>query len=153
MKFRLFGLVAVFIFISLLVGCMNKSPYVTIVSEQGSRNIQVEVASTDEEKRVGLMGQKELPEHSGMLFIYDEDPRPVMWMKHMLMSIDIVFIGEDRKISHIERSVPPCEPEDDGQCARYSSSSPSFWILELPAGYTMRHGIKQGDEVVIPSGI
>lgn len=153
MKFRFIGFAAVFIFMLLLAGCGNGSLYLTIVSEQGSRDIQVEVAKTDEERRVGLMGREELPDHTGVLFVYGEASKPVMWMKNMLIPIDIVFIGGDGEINHIERSVPPCESEGDGQCDRYSSASPSSWVLELPAGYTMRNGIKRGDKVLLPSGV
>ena len=59
------------------------------------------------------------------------------------------FIYQDH-IVKIFQDVPPCHSEDTSQCPTYPGSGPGIKVsevIELPAGYTKRHGIKEGDKV------
>lgn len=147
----IFGFLALIIY---FVGFRADSNVLLIYThDQGVHKIEVEIARTDEEKRKGLMGRSELPDGMGMLFLYEKDSNPVMWMKDMLIPIDIVFIGDDLKINYIEMSAEPCIGKIDRQCNRYGSAIPSTYVLELPAGFSERHGIDWGDQVTLPSGL
>jgi len=150
MNFRFTGITVSFLFVFFLAGCQGNDHLLTIVTEEGDREIYIEVARTDKEKRIGLMGWENLSDGAGMLFVYDVNQRPVMWMKNMLIPLDIVYIGEDLKINHIERDAQPCVGVDANKCMRYKSSYPSTFVLELPAGYSMKHGIISGDEILLP---
>jgi len=122
-----------------------------ILTESGDQVIEVEIASTPEEKIQGLMFREKIGENQGMLFVYEEASSPIIWMKNMLISLDILFIGEDLSINHIERMVPPCDQEDDSLCDRYSSKKSVNYFLELPAGTADAIGIEVGDSVTLPS--
>lgn len=148
MKFRF----SVFIIPVLLVAAAAvflKSPeeHLVIHTASGEFEVSIEIAQTAEEKRLGLMGRTSLPEDSGMIFVYEESSLPTMWMKNMLIPLDILFIGEDGIIHHVEEAVPPCEAESDDECPRYFSGKPSKWVLELPSGTATREGIEVGDRV------
>lgn len=121
-------------------------------SEGAIHRVLIEVMRTDEEKRLGLMNRESLKEGRGMLFVYEAETSPIMWMRNMKFPIDIVFIGKNLRINHIEQNAQPCEVADDSQCARYRSSELSLFVLELPAGYTARHQISSGDKIRLPSG-
>lgn len=132
----------------ILAGCHAPSDaQVTIYSVQGPVHIQLEVARTDQEKTQGLMGRPSLAEGKGMIFLYTPKARPIMWMKNMLISLDMIFIGSDGTINHVAQNVAPCRFADDSKCPRYQSDKESAYVLELPAGYTRKAGVAAGDAV------
>lgn len=144
MKSR-FAELLIFIVLSLCVtGCEPANQRVII---NGRVEARVEVAKSEDEKHEGLMGRTELADGTGMLFIYGAEVNPTMWMKNMLIPLDMVFIGEDLKINHIEENVNPCNLTDDKGCARYQSPVASSLVLELPAGYAKSNSIVVGDSV------
>ncbi len=113
-------------------------------TEQGPRNFTVELATTEQERRIGLMYRRSLAEDAGMLFLYDT-PRPVsMWMKNTFIPLDMVFIDADGKVHRIEKRTEPFseEPVYSGGAIR--------GILELKGGTADSIGLKPGDKVVIP---
>ena len=154
MNRRYFILVGFLVFVICLVGFRGNVSFLKIHTHgQGAHKIQVELAITDAEKHLGLMGRKELPDGTGMLFVYEENSNPIMWMKEMHIPLDIVFIGEDKMINYIEKSVEPCNARFDRQCNHYGSAIPSKYVLELPAGFTSKNGIDWRDNIVMPLGI
>lgn len=132
----------------ILSGCrLAEGPRVTILADQGSVDIQVEVVSSEAEKDQGLMGRDFLADGKGMLFVFGPEERPVMWMKNMLIPLDLVFISKDLTINHIIPQIRPCKSSNDSDCLRYGSKTASAFVLELPAGYTQKKGINRGDQV------
>lgn len=123
----------------------------TIHTGDGGRvAVKVELAQSPEEKIMGLMFRQELGHGRGMLFVY-ESPQPLtFWMKNMQISLDILFIGEDLSINHIESDVPPCHAQDDTDCPQYGSDKPTLYVLEVPAGMVAAEGIELGDRVSLP---
>lgn len=109
-------------------------------------SISIEIADSPEEQALGLMWRDNLSENKGMLFVYEEEDRPNFWMKNMNISLDILFIGSDLKIKHIEHDVPPCKTEE---CERYSPPIPIQYVLELQSGYTEKYRVEIGDEVLL----
>ena len=52
-----------------------------IVNDSGDRlSFDIYLAKTDEQRRRGLMFVRNMPERTGMLFIYDEEDIHSMWM-------------------------------------------------------------------------
>lgn len=47
----------------------------TINIKVGSKQYNVDIAQTEEEKEIGLMGVETLPEDRGMLFDYSDAPK------------------------------------------------------------------------------
>lgn len=138
------GIVAVTVFYFFSPNPMRE---IEIRTADNSYHLLVEVADSPGEQTQGLMGRKELPDEEGMLFVYEEDTVPNFWMKNMEIPLDMVFIGADGVIRHIEANVPPCITTDDN-CIRYSSKEPVRSVLELAAGFTERYGVKAGDRII-----
>jgi hypothetical protein len=101
-----------------------------------------EIAADDETRRFGLMLRKSLPEKTGMLFIFDKPDIYPFWMRNTLISLDIIFIDENRKIINI-CTMPP---ETDEQCR---SDRPALYVLELEAGSANRYHLEPGQPVEI----
>ncbi len=153
MNRRFFAIVGFLALVIYFVGIQANIRFLRIMSDQGILKINVEVVKTPEGKQLGLMGREDLPNGTGMLFVYDEEgSNPVMWMKNMLIPIDMVFIGRDLKINHIAKNVMPCIADLDRHCERHGSAVPSNFVLEVPAGFTTQYGIEYGNGVIMPSG-
>lgn len=66
----------------------------TLVSKTGER-IDVRIVDTYRTRELGLSFFKELPEHEGMLFLFDHPARNDFWMKDMQFPLDIVWLRKE----------------------------------------------------------
>lgn len=105
--------------------------------------IEVEIPTTCEEREMGLMNRTSLPENSGMIFVFDEEGIHKIWMKNMLISLDLIWLNDKGIIVHIDKNVAPC----DGYCIPFGPESFSKCVIELNGLYTDRHNINVGDSV------
>ncbi len=110
-------------------------------------DIQVEVASTKQEREIGLMNRKKLPNKTGMLFVFDKSELVHFWMKNTLIPLDMIFIDENYKIEYIVQNVQPCFKTNSNLCERISSVSKIRYVVELPAGSTQKYNIQIKDTV------
>jgi len=105
----------------------------------------VDVADTPELQSRGLGGRKRLGPNEGMLFVYAGKARRGFWMKAMVISIDIIWLDNDR-IIHIEHRVPPPRPGTPlGALPTYAAPGPANGVLEIAAGRAAELGLRVGD--------
>ncbi|HVV52949.1 MAG TPA: DUF192 domain-containing protein [Polyangia bacterium] len=111
--------------------------------DTGGRKVvfRVEVAVTPEEHARGLMYRSELATDAGMIFVFDEPSVQRFWMKNTLIPLDMIFIGQDRKIVGIVEDAAP-ETESERMVG-----APSQYVLEIGGGLSARLGIKRGEPV------
>ncbi len=145
---------AVLFFVSLMLlgsaltvaGCNSGEPSgaagpldrLTLVTESGRHPISLEIADTEEKKRVGLMFRTELKDGHGMLFPYERSQEISMWMRNTYISLDMVFIGADGTVVRVARNTEPMSE------AIISSDRPALGVLELKAGAADHYKIKAG---------
>ena len=136
-----------FLVILLLAGCSKEQPPkpttpLIIKATNGDVRFMVEVASTPEDLKTGLMNRANLGFNSGMIFnIYPVRPT-AMWMKDTKIPLDMLFVGPDTSIIMIKENAAPMS-EDHIIC-----KEPVRAVIEINAGQIKRHGIKVGDKVV-----
>lgn len=113
----------------------------TLLGEGGKAiTLAVEIADTDRSRVQGLMHRKNIPEGTGMLFVFDHDQILTFWMKNTLVPLSIAYISSEGKIIDIFDMEP--------QSLKSVASSRSVrYALEVPQGYFTRMGIKEGDRV------
>ncbi len=105
--------------------------------------VKADLAITPEETEKGLMFRTELPEGSGMLFIFEQDAPRYFWMKNTLIDLDIIFITSDKKVFSYEERVPHSYVyTPDNQVA--VAAGFGQYVLELPAGSIKKHKIEEG---------
>jgi hypothetical protein len=105
---------------------------------------QVEVAATPAQRSRGLMFRDHLAADRGMLFDF-ERPQPVtMWMRNTLISLDMLFVRDDGRISRIVAETEPLSDRTIG------SGEPVRAVLELRGGRAAELGIRPGDRLVHP---
>ena len=101
--------------------------------------VTVEIPETQEEMRSGLMDRVNIPEGNGMLFIFGKTAHK-LWMKNMLIPIDVIWLDSKGIIVQIDKNVMPC----DEYCEPFGHEYAEF-ALELTGGYADRHNINVGD--------
>jgi len=106
-----------------------------------NKTITVEVANTFSKRTKGLMFRESLPENEGMLFVFDKEDNYSFWMLNVKIPLDMIWIDENKKITHIENNVQPCENECPKLIGR------GVYVLEVNANYTAKNGVKVDDEV------
>jgi uncharacterized membrane protein (UPF0127 family) len=115
-----------------------------IATKSGVRVFSVEMATTEEEKRTGLMYRKELADGVGMLFDFSPAQEVSMWMKNTYVPLDMIFIRSDGRILRIAENTEPLSTRI------ISSRGPARAVLEVVAGTARKYGIAPGDRVAFP---
>jgi uncharacterized protein len=144
-------LALILVFVLALAGCGGggegesdaAGPTVVIETDDGEKEIAVEIADTDDERAVGLMGRTSLPADAGMLFVYPGPTEGAYWMKDTLIPLSIAFYDVDGTILRILDMEPcrrdPCPVYDPG--VRYGGA------LEVNQGAFERWGVREGDHL------
>lgn len=112
----------------------------TISSSKDLHRFTVEIASTEEQERRGLMFRTSLARERGMLFLYDSPRHVAYWMKNTYIPLDMIFIRNDQTIARIETA----EPRSD---VPVRSGEPVTAVLEIRGGLASELGIRHGDRV------
>ncbi len=110
----------------------------------GDHSFNIEVMVTNEERALGLMFRRSLPENDGMLFLYDPPQPAMMWMKNTIIPLDMVFISSDARVHRIEQNAEPFST------TLIPSDGDIVGVLELNAGEASKIGLKRGDKVIYP---
>lgn len=68
----------------------------------GIYRIQAELADTPTARELGLMNRSNLPNNSGMLFVFEQKAGHCFWMNNTKIPLSIAFISDDGRIVNIE---------------------------------------------------
>lgn len=101
----------------------------------GNRQYRVVEAKTDEEKRDGLQGVKELDKDEGMIFYFDPPQRVEFWMHNTEIPLDIIYINDDQEVIEVYQG----KPNDD----TLHSVEDVAYVIEVNQG----SGIQEGDDL------
>lgn len=116
---------------------------VEIVTAEGERHtFTTHLADTPEARARGLMYVTKLDPDRGMLFDFESPQVVTMWMKNTPLSLDMLFIDVDGRITRIEPRTRPFSK------AVISSRSEVLAVLEINGGRADQLGITAGDRVV-----
>ncbi|QRM18982.1 DUF192 domain-containing protein [Dechloromonas sp. TW-R-39-2] len=137
MNKTLFGLLAA----GLLSGAaLAQSSMPVMELTTGFHRIEAEVAANDQNRQVGLMNRKSMPQQHGMLFVFAQNNTHCMWMRNTLLPLSVAFVDADGYIINIEDMQPQTE---DNHCAR----KPARYALEMNLGWFAQRGIKPGSKL------
>jgi hypothetical protein len=105
--------------------------------QAGMNQIDAQVAAGYEQRMTGLMFRKEMPQHEGMLFVFDEPSVQCFWMRNTILPLTAAFIADDGTIVNLADMKPQTE---DSHC----SAKPVRFVLEMNQGWFAKKGIKPG---------
>ena len=103
----------------------------------GMYQIDAQVAGTEDQRMTGLMFRKEMPQHEGMLFVFEYPSPQCFWMKNTILPLSVAFIADDGRIVNIDEMKPQTL---DSHC----STEPVRYVLEMNKGWFSKKGIKAG---------
>jgi uncharacterized protein len=106
--------------------------------------VRLEVAADPEARARGLMGRREVPEGTGMVFLYPQDVAEAYWMKNTLVPLSIAFVAADGRVVSVAE-MTPCQADP---CPSYPPAGPYRYAVELAAGAFGAAGIGPGAKVV-----
>ena len=110
-------------------------PRVTLTA--GMHVIQAQVATTPEQRAVGLMFRREMPPNEGMLFVFEQPAGQCFWMKNTLLPLTAAFVADDGTIVNLADMQPQ---STDSHC----SARPVRFVLEMHQGWFAKRGLKAG---------
>ena len=113
----------------------------TIVSAGKRHPFRVEVARSSAEQAKGLMFRTALAPNAGMIFPMEPARQASFWMKNTVISLDLVFIGPDRRIESIAANAVPYS------LSPIASKGAVSAVLELNGGRAAQLGLAPGDAV------
>lgn len=102
---------------------------------------EVELADSLIKKAIGLMFRKHLDQNKGMLFSFRKEKIIPIWMLNMRIPLDIIWIGENKKVTHIERNI---QPRQGLLCSAIYPKERAKYVLEINAGVSQKLGILEG---------
>jgi hypothetical protein len=106
----------------------------------GMHLIDTQVALTPEQRQTGLMFRKEMPQHEGMIFVFEQAAQQCFWMKNTLLPLTAAFVADDGTIVNMADMKPQTL---DSHC----SSQPVRYVLEMNKGWFAKKGIKAGSKL------
>ncbi len=105
--------------------------------------IDAQVASTPEQRQIGLMLRKEMPQHEGMVFVFEQAAQQCFWMKNTLLPLTAAFVADDGTIVNLADMKPETT---ESHC----SVQPVRYVLEMNKGWFEKKGIKAGSKLSGP---
>ncbi len=114
-----------------------------IMLTAGMHRMDVQVAATPDQRQTGLMFRKDMPQHEGMIFVFEQPAQQCFWMKNTLLPLSAAFIADDGTIVNIEDMKPQTL---DAHC----SAKPVRYVLEMNKGWFAKKGIKAGAKLKGP---
>jgi uncharacterized membrane protein (UPF0127 family) len=103
----------------------------------GMHMLDVQLAQTPEQRQIGLMWRKEMPQHEGMLFVFEQAAPQCFWMRNTLIPLSAAFLADDGTIVNIADMKPQ---SDDSHC----SEKPVRFVLEMNVGWFAKRQLKAG---------
>lgn len=103
----------------------------------GMHVLDVQLAQTPEQRQIGLMWRKEMPQHEGMLFVFEQASVQCFWMRNTLIPLSAAFVADDGSIVNIADMK---SQSDQSHC----SEKPVRFVLEMNVGWFDKRQIKPG---------
>lgn len=112
-----------------------------IKTDKGTFELNVETATTDEQRSLGLMYRREMAPDHGMIFLFVPDRQVNFTMRNTYIPLDMIFIHRDGSVESILENT---EPLTHGP---FPSKGDVRAVLELNAGKAKEMGLRPGDQV------
>lgn len=117
----------------------------TVRLQAGMHNILAQVAVTPDQRSTGLMFRREMPQHEGMLFVFEQAAVQCFWMKNTLLPLSIAFLADDGAVVNVLEMKA-------GDLNSHCSTKPVRYVLEMNQGWFAKRGIKPGFRLTGPGG-
>lgn len=114
----------------------------SIKTREKTLQFTIEVATTPEQQKRGLMYRTNLPDMHGMLFVFKPAQPVRFWMKNTPIPLDMLFIDDKGIITQIFHNATPRSTD------LIPSKDKVRGVLELKGGTATQYHIATGDRVI-----
>ena len=111
-------------------------------SDNELKKFTVEVADNDKLRSLGFMGRTDIPEGTGMLFIWNDEAYRNFWMKNTPSSLDIIFFDKNGYFINVQENTTPYSLDN------ITSLKPSKYVLELIAGSSKKFNLYNHSRII-----
>jgi hypothetical protein len=112
----------------------------------GADTVLAEVAASAEERADGLMYRDEVPDGTGMLFVFPDNRVRSFWMANTYVPLDIAYMDPSFRVVDIVQMEPLVTES-------YASSAPAMYGLEVRQGWFGESSIGVGAQAEIVFGV
>lgn len=140
MKKILFSLFLSIILLSCKNSKLEKTNIIIFHNDNEIATVNAEIAKTAEQRNYGFMNRKNIPDGTGMIFIFDRDQILSFWMKNTPHPLSIAYIDSTGKIRDIFDMTPY-------SLSSINSTVSVRYALEVPQGWYEEKGISIGDYI------
>lgn len=112
----------------------------------GPDTVVAEVAATAEERSEGLMYRDEVPDGTGMLFVFPDNAVRSFWMANTYVALDIAYLDPSFRVVDIMQMEPLVTES-------YVSRAPAMYGLEVRQGWFAARGVEVGAQAEIVFGV
>ncbi|MGY8903970.1 MAG: DUF192 domain-containing protein [Burkholderiales bacterium] len=109
----------------------------------GLHQIDAQVADQPVTRQIGLMHRKKMPQHEGMLFVFEQPQMQCFWMKNTLLPLTAAFVDDEGTIVNLVDMKPLVL---DAHC----SAKPVRFVLEMNQGWFAKKGLAAGSKLTGP---
>ena len=115
--------------------------------------LKVQIADTSPLQTRGLMFQEKLPYDQGMIFVFEDEGVRSMWMLNMQFALDVIWIGADGKVVHIEKNTAPCKSALETMACTFTNGNEkkAKYVLEVTSGFVDKFNITENSKLEIIS--
>lgn len=125
-------------------GTMPPAGYAWVIF--GTDTVVAEVAATADERAEGLMYRDEVPDGTGMLFVFQDNQPRSFWMANTYVALDIAYMDPSFRVVDIIAMEPLVTDS-------YPSKAPAMFGLEVRQGWFAEHDIAIGAQARIVFGV
>jgi uncharacterized membrane protein (UPF0127 family) len=103
----------------------------------GFHQIDAQVAGTPQQRATGLMWRRDMPQHEGMLFVFEQAAVQCFWMMNTPSPLTAAFLSDDGTIVNLADMQPL---STQSHCSR----RPVRFVLEMNQGWFEKKGLRAG---------
>jgi len=105
-------------------------------------SIDIELATTEAERTIGLMHRRQLPENKGMLFIFPQAGNHAFWNKNVNFPLSLGFFDDQNKLVAIK------DMEAQSPISVSANNNRIKFVLEANQGFFSKNNINLGSTFV-----
>jgi uncharacterized protein len=108
--------------------------------QSGIHQLDVQVAATPAQRQTGLMFRPSMPQHEGMLFVFEQASVQCFWMKNTLIPLTAAFLDDQGTIVNLVDMKPL-------DTTAHCSKKPVRYVLETNQGWFAKRKITPGQKL------
>lgn len=110
--------------------------------DQVISRISIALADDENTRSLGLMDVRNMNQDQGMLFMFPNEVRQSFWMANTPLALDLIFVNENLEIVSIHHNANPFSTRS------IDSDYPAKYVVEVNAGYSVRHDLQVGNRIL-----